>query len=57
MKLLLASANLHKHEEFQDYFGTLSDSFSISKAEQSLELEESGDIYRKCLPKAKYRKI
>ena len=29
MKLLLASANLHKHEEFQEYFGTISHSFSI----------------------------
>jgi len=45
VEILLASANLHKLEEFQELFGKSSQSLSIIKADQSLEVDESGGTY------------
>mgnify|MGYP001215205418 CR=1 FL=1 len=45
MEILLASANLHKFEEFKKMLGQVGSTFSILKAQESLEVEESGGSY------------
>ena len=45
MEILLASGNLHKVEEFKEILGQEGSTFTIVKAQESLEVEESGASY------------
>ena len=45
MNVLLASGNTHKLEEFKELMGQEDSIFSIVKADESLEVEETGGSY------------
>ena len=45
MKVLLASGNTHKLEEFKELMGQEDSIFSIVKADESLEVDETGGSY------------
>ena len=45
MEILVATANAHKFEEFNGLLGQENSTFSICKAKQALDVEESGGSY------------